>query len=486
MKRIRYLGHASIALWVVLAVLFVAEFVVLNNATFILYSFVAFIAIGILLAIFEKQQINVLAIAIVFIVSASIAYTEATNKLVIYSLLALLLLLITMFTIVRFRKYTLYSLLAFILLDLFRKGPVVNVAIIGYYLLISIVIALVANTLSKTNRLRIGKKATLFIQKNSKRIYLIATAFALLLLVSPIWPVYTHVNLNAMPYADLRINSNGTYINNTILIVLNISHYSNFINQNFSNIRFAYGGREVPALALPSESNNYDRYFLLEPNTQIENRLTLYFLPTSSGFGRYLKQNTTTSSIPAFTVSLQGPYNVRDYVHVNTTYYATVPFSKSIEFNETVFPPYQLTPTICNPGRNQSTTIEVRSNNTSSFFVFLNGTSFSKAILVYTTPTYVYYVNRFSNYSRIRILNSTRGKLNISYNQMCIYLAVVPEKSTRINVKLNSSYYAPKLFTETIIEPAIPRAYLSYGFVTKGVGYLVLKYENETLGTPLR
>ncbi len=484
MKHIYYLRYASIILWAALAMLFVAEFIVLNSSAFILYSFVAFIAIGILLAIFEKQQINTFAIAIVFVVSASIAYAETTSRLVIYSLLAFLLA--TIFAFVRFRKYALYFLLAFALLLFFHKGPVVNVAIIGYYLLTSLFIALVANTLSDTNKLRIGKKVHLLIQRNMKRIYLIATIFALLLLVSPVWPVYTHANLSVMPYADMRINSNNAFISNSILIELNLSYYSNFINQNFSNIRFAYGDREVSALALPPKNNNYDRYFLLEPNTQIENNLTLYFLPNSSGFGRYLKPNNTVSSLHAFTVSLQGPHNVRDYIHVNTTYYAPARFSKSIEFNETGYLPFQFMPTICNSGYNQSTTIDIRSNNTSSFFVFLNDTSSSKAVLADATPTYAYYVNRFANYSSVRVLNSTRGKLNLSYNQLCIYLAVVPEKNTQLNIGLNSSYYASKLFTETIIEPVIPRAYISYGFVTEGVGYLALKYENETVGTPLR
>ena len=157
MKHAEFLGGRAArtiayALYAVLIALFVLEFVDLNNAAFILYSFLAFIALGVFLGVYSKHTGAVLAMAMVFIAVSSVFYVANA---------------------------------------LFLQFVWINLAIVGYYLLISAVIGIFIATLAESSSWQ--RRLSGIVKRISRPAYGRAAGYAAIitavaLLIAPIWP----------------------------------------------------------------------------------------------------------------------------------------------------------------------------------------------------------------------------------------------------------------------------------------------------------
>lgn len=140
------------ALWVVLIAAFAEEFVFLNNSAFILYAFLLFVALGALIGVRRQYIGGVLMASMAFIAVSSILYVAKA------------------------------VLMQFVWL---------NLAIIGYYLLVSLLIGLSISMFAESNgwthRLaRLERFLSTILSR--KVVAYAAISAALLLMAAPVWP----------------------------------------------------------------------------------------------------------------------------------------------------------------------------------------------------------------------------------------------------------------------------------------------------------
>ncbi len=213
------LGSIALGLYILIFVLFLAYFVFLNNSAFILYSFIAFVFLGILVSKSGHYTAVCLGFSMALIFGSSISYFGVPT------------LPFTVAALVAYAVYARYApafgrkvsvdiivLIAAILpglLDISGAAKisdfVINIAIIGYYLLISSVIALFIRTYYETNDLHKNKRIRrLFslLSANKPAITAISIIIAVIILAGPIWPSpqinYIYTN---HPYSIYRNNS---------------------------------------------------------------------------------------------------------------------------------------------------------------------------------------------------------------------------------------------------------------------------------------
>ena len=177
----RLVRYSLIVLYAILALCFVLEFVILNNSQMILYSFLIFIAIGVISGFYENISKNLIIAALVFIIIGSAFY--------------------------------------FIQAKFSTIG--INVAIVGYYLLISAVIGIfISVMIGNGNESKVEKSFIGFIKKHKINISYIGIIAALVLLLGPFWPQSTAVPLSQ-------------YIN------VSVPYYYNVSAQSYSNYSVA-------------------------------------------------------------------------------------------------------------------------------------------------------------------------------------------------------------------------------------------------------
>ncbi len=162
------------ALYAVLIAAFVTEFVYLNNPSFILYSFLLFVALGAALGVHSRYTGGVILIAMAFVAAGSMLYFWGA------------------------------VLLPFVWL---------NLSIVGYYLLISAVIGITVRMAAESNglekRIAAAEKALGGLAGRDTAVYA-GIAVAALLLLAPIWPASV-----AVPQSE--------YVNRTVYA----PHYGN-------------------------------------------------------------------------------------------------------------------------------------------------------------------------------------------------------------------------------------------------------------------
>ncbi len=158
--------------YLALLTLFVLEFVFLNSNAFILYSFLFFVAFGVLLGLYQKWIGPTVMVSIGFVVVGSLMYLSNA-------------------VLLRFTW--------------------LNLSILGYYLLISIVIGMLISFYQHFSVL--GKYASKMLK--GKFLRYAPLAAAIVLIAAPIWPV-------------------GPYINH-LPVVERLTHFSYYGNTSYSD-----------------------------------------------------------------------------------------------------------------------------------------------------------------------------------------------------------------------------------------------------------
>ena len=275
--------------FLLLALLLSFYFIFINSSILILYSFLAFIILGVAISHRPVYIEYALSVSMGLIVASSLVYFGIPT----YALYVGSIVMLGGMLILGIRsKYNAVLVAVLIVIAFFTASATakyntftINMAIIGYYLLISVVIAEFASMITENSRFKWWHKiARVYLAKEK---YYNATflAIALLLLFLPIWPMGEAVNVSLLPYANMTItgiNSSANLNNSSnYLLQLNLSMYNQFISDGGSNIRFAYGNSThisaiVDNLSSASAPLTH-RYVLLDAHIRNGSLIRVYF-----------------------------------------------------------------------------------------------------------------------------------------------------------------------------------------------------------------
>ncbi|EQD59442.1 conserved hypothetical protein, membrane [mine drainage metagenome] len=397
----------------------------------ILYSFLFFVVLGLVAAHKYKYTEYVVIASIGIIVISSLAYFSIPNG-----------------------TYAAFA---------------INLAIIGYYLLISAVISIFASIIAENNNLHIGKRVAKAFAGKQKQIYAFMIAIGILFLVLPLWPDGSFINYSVLPYAALHITSVNqpahAYSNGTYLLIINLSNYSSVINPQGSNIRLVYqNGSAIKAAEYDAGGirvGNYTEDILLESAIHNSSTIYLYFYPYNATYSRNFSPmplkafDAHSQNASVINVTLGSLSNVL-YKTVNRTItaYAVKHGNSTSSYPITLLPYYDLQ-AICNMGNDTVASINFTSNNTVSFFMFNNISDFT-ASTVNITPSYRTYLKSFSQNSETSELNLTYGNKQFNLTN-CLYYSFVTNSETRIAIHTtqNYIYYTPYSITKSFALPSI-------------------------------
>ncbi len=502
-----YAKYLAIALYIALSLLFIAYFVVLNNDSFILYSFAAFVALGFVLALFSNWQAHALSVALVLIAASSLAYAGIYSSIAAYSLAALAVLSFAVM-FVQVRKYALYLLWALALPILFyvekiNAALVINVAIIGYYLLISVVIALFANMVAAGNSLHIGSRLHASIMRHRNGIYALALALALFIFFMPFWPSGYHIVINTLPYANISIQQHGALY----AISFNASKYQGIENSSMGNIRVLAGNRFLKAYVWRKATFADNNVTIIFNGSKGIDSARIYFMPTAlneteqteariSSISFYNAYNSSLIRVNSsvfhalYANSTKLPGGIASIENIgkgikNETVTYTLLQKESNAFNETVpITPYYMMQGACSMGNDSAINISVRSNGSISAFMmgsFSNMTNATSANASGAPSGYSQFLSRCMKSSYRHMLNSTNITISESLKG-CTYYIITSPVPVKIALKENQTYYSYIQNTKTM---EVPYVFYTGGlkgessFLSGSLVYLANKYESE-------
>ena len=247
-------AKATVLIYGAMFLIFFAYMVALNNTQLILYSFLGFLALSFVLAIKDKYAYYSAFAAITIIISSNLLYFQWFGSLIDYYLALLVFgvcasVMGLMRNLIE-KKYAIAAMFAIampLLLDVlkFGKAPALdaNVAILGYYLFTSAILAIVIKIVYESNWKRRGVAAG-----NAKRTYEAAVNPAIylwaitgvVLLIAPIYPLGISTPISGQPYATMSLSgfqkANMSADNNLYYMKVNLSNYKELLNPVFSNM----------------------------------------------------------------------------------------------------------------------------------------------------------------------------------------------------------------------------------------------------------
>ncbi|MEM0149019.1 MAG: hypothetical protein QW346_02025 [Candidatus Micrarchaeaceae archaeon] len=494
----KYLTVLLYALLILLSLLFVAYFIVLNNDAFILYSFVLFVLLGIALSIARKWQSHSVALSIVLIAASSAAYTGIASNLALYAV-ASIAILSAIIALRLFRSYLVYIFWAFVLPLAFgamkmSSTLLINVAIIGYYLLISSVLAIFINLASEDSKLHLGIMLANAFKRHDAAISYAAIILAIVLLAVPIWPQKPALILGTLTYAALNASSlaPGLYTVN-----VNGSSYLGIASQNMGNLRLFADGQGLHAY-IGKNATSSSIFPLIFSLNKSASDIQLYFIPNATfnsapnaTFGSTLSllNDSAFSALYRNATRLStgfGPLQnvVNGFVNVTKTY--NVSAYKNYSSNSTLnVAPYYALDSVCGAGPNATVEFSVASNRSISLFMLGSLSNYSSAVAtdsIGLVLSYGHFLRSFKEHSYYSVLNATSAGLNTTLNG-CSYYVVASQVYAVVRVHDYQRYVLHYSATKTVQVPAIfasgGRVQRS-GFLPGSLYYIASLYANET------
>ncbi len=466
----RHTGKAAIALCSMAAIFIVMNFIVAGNPSFILYSFLFFVALAVPLSVSDKSIRTAVMLAIALIVAGAIGYANI-HTLRISSLgVPIFLFAFVVATVVSIyaelgalRTAAISGSVLIAFLE-YLAAPAeslllsTNTAILGYYLLISSVIALMIASSSLKQKVE-RRIASISSGQNLVKVSYAFIAVAAILLVLPIWPSYVPIPHSGLPYASFILEA-GNASQHTNYISINATRLSLYANYNLSNMALYVNGVSVQAAVLGNADLQYrDAIVYVEgaPLTAGEN-VDIYFLPFDyagvRASQRVSESNFTPYRVPAMHARFDSFHYTGSYANVTKTYTESYRTNRSSSSNITVEPPY-FVDTICPDGSNESLQFSILTNGTSSVFLLTGISNFSRAVSgSYSNYSYAAYLHSFGSNSYAEYLNVTSADFNKTLDS-CMYYAIVPKHPVLAQVLRNKSYYLNKSVSETLKSPSI-------------------------------
>ncbi|MCL5404313.1 MAG: hypothetical protein M1125_00515 [Candidatus Marsarchaeota archaeon] len=449
------------ALCIFFAASLFSYFVILNNAGIILYSFIFFLAIGIA-AVFRKHLTDYLiAGSIAFIIAGSILYI---GSIVIPSYIAFSAVAIAAIAYlylhgqISSKRNSLLAMLVIFLPDLLyyfnfsvsQEFPI-NIAIVGYYLLIATTISLfgqimLENRVTKSHH-NFCIKCPRFSEHDLRILHCAAFAILIILFVSPIWPDGHGLDFALLPHSIIYLNSSAISANASsisYLLLINASKYSLYANSNLSNMRIYYANYKMPSGTM--REINFTNYYLVNLSlnrTMLQNqqRLYMYFISRLLGNNTEIVYNGTISNYPVqykttiSNVSYTGMF-------INKTFVVPITSAAYSESNsiQDIYPYYSFS-SYCVPGFNISYTANFTGNSTFSLFLMHNANDFIKAISGQPpADQYNYYIDEFRNNSFQSFINRTAVKSTVHAKTGCLYYAAVSKSILRMKEAFAANY----------------------------------------------
>jgi hypothetical protein len=473
----------------------------------ILYSLIIFIGLGFLLSSHKNYTENAIIIAVILISSSEIIYfVNISSLLPIYAIIIIIATIVIPYLVPK--ALTPYSYLALVmplLLYIIKFNQfgflAINVAVIGYYLLISAVISMLITLIVKAGKMRTSKKVRMLSIHESNVITPFVLIAGLVLLIAPIWPAGPHLILSGLPYINITLfNTNNISTPSTLIYNLAINHtvYSDFeyygANNNLSNVRFFYqNGTGIPFSKYANQTSVYIALSLNKIAPYTTEHIRLVFLPNDarldSSIASAYQPYNQSSDIKTYT-DLKATFGQIRGVFSNMSINKTITAYKDEEKNATYgfytsLSPYYSTESYCTPSVAMSATIEITANKTISAFVLggLSNLSQATSLIWGITQTYPYYLSKFLSNSNISELNKTAIELRVPMsNESCIYYALVTPGPAQANVSVSASYYQKIPITHIIKVPYILAHPIisNYSFLNDGLTYLIQFYDNET------
>lgn len=445
------IGKSALIVWCVIVAFFLLYFVMLNNAEFILASFIGFVVLSFVVFRSRRNTIVVVVCSFAFIFSSLVLYHLAAS------------------------------------LQFLSPELGISLSIIGYYLFITVVIALFINTLYEHDTIhksKISRLVNAFKTNVGSNLAPIMLCVGIMLLVLPIWPVGTQIHLSKLPYTVVTItgianpsNQSGLY-----MINLNLSAYASILNPQRSNMLLYYNdGRPINIHIIGIAPPANDIPIIISDNYTISKNTTLllYFTSFGTGFGNHtILSNYNASDQPIYLNAMTSPLlNALAYSTSVVRYNGYAKGNNTAYMNISALPYYELE-NICAPGTAHNATIYFNTTKNESLFVFSNESAEINAVHRGNNQiSYAYYIARFTNYSTARIINRTSGTISVSYNRDCLDYAFVNRHEQNTTVIIRSSYIENRSLTNKIYVPAAivdPSIYQNeaFGFATEGVMYL--------------
>jgi len=496
----KLLISASLTLFIVIAILFLAYFIITNNSYFILYAFPIFVIIGVLASASKNLIEYELIAALSFIVGGSIIYAIGKSAFAYYGLFSLAAFIVISL-LVKDTKHKIYAYSILALPDAlyflsFWKNVnfSINAAIIGYYLLIGAVISLFISVASEESKWHQKFSKAITKLPSNKRVLYTAIVVFMLLLVLPLWPTGRSISLNELPNAQITINSTflkpvANSSNYSYNIMVSYQKFENYTTANFSNVQLYYkNGKKLNAtLHQINDTYNYSINMSLNySNIAHGNSVYLYFMPYN--FSNY----TIKIGKPISNTTFVAKNSISDISYVGSYISKSIkePIPKRITSNKNIntyaYPYYQFS-SYCAPGYNITYNISFSFNHSASFFELRNSSDFMKAIGNVTSDNYNGYLKSFSIYSFAKFINVSRMH-NIYYsNNSCLSYATVTKNILKVNATINTT--SDKVFAYVNKTIILPNLYMNlsryisntYSFVWGGVSYINSQYANYTL-----
>ena len=488
-------AKAALVLFISISLLFSFFFVVYDSTNLIFYSSIIFIVLAFVIAYDRKLIEYTLLLSISTLISSSIVYFSAYNVYYLIGVLLIFLVLLAMSRRIGIKgEHLFFIFLALFMPILFSTVPsnfgyMVNIAILGYYLLISAVIAVLLRAFAVNNGLvcwarRIKARVTSHMQMGLA-IFVFASAAAL---ISPIWPTGAGINYNALPYAPILLTSYQGGAGNYTLF-FNASAYSAYENKNLSNIRFiSTSGSVINATILSNSSAASTRTEVLLGLPFGVDTIMLKFLPANVSFDSHLRLVNMTHqfkgiALPAVFGNVTGGLNYTNRTIMHVTYAMK---SMTLNTSGVSLPPYSSTGLQCAPGKDASASVSVISNVTLSLFLFnVNTSAIDASGSTYAGAPYAAYVNRsqyqfyisnFTKHSNSYVLNETSMSLNFSFhNASCVQYVLAFDQTAKFKIHTMMRYLGYVVQTTHRWMPAMPN--LGYGYINPNFGFLPYSVE---------
>lgn len=460
----------AIALCGIAAILIAANFIIAGSPSFILYSFLFFVVLAFIISANDHSIRTAVIFAIALIVAGAIGYANISvlklsglgAPIFLFAfVIAAVVSIYAELGILRTAAISGSVLVAFLEYLAAPAESVLlstNAAILGYYLLISSVIALLiaSSSLSQWIERRI---ASISSGKNSIKAAYVLIVFVAILLVLPIWPSYVPIRASGLPYASFTIEpANGSQPTNYISI--NATRLSLYADYNLSNIALYINGMSVPAVVLGNANLQYENAIIYIEGAPpaVGEKMDIYFLPFDySGVQtpqRVSESNFTPYRVTALHAKFASLTYHGSYTNVTRTYTESYRSNHSSSSKIVVYPPYFVNP-VCPSGSNESLQLLIHTNVTSSLFLLSGESNFSRAVSEsYSNYSYSSYLRSFGANSYAKYLNATSAYFNKTLDS-CMYYAIVPEHPALVQIQTNESYYLNKSVTETLKAPSI-------------------------------
>ncbi|MEM0154663.1 MAG: hypothetical protein QW814_02405 [Methanothrix sp.] len=489
----------ALALWLFLATMFLAYFIVTNNSYFILYAFPIFVVFGILSAFSERFTRYEIVGALAFIIAGTMLYMGkgAFAYYAIFSIMAFFVL----YAIDMKREYKLYSYSVLALPDLLyfsgflsNVNFAINTAIVGYYLLISAVISIFIVTIASESTLHKASKRLIHSRGTKLNMQYIAVVIGIALIAAPIWPVGQSLTFGAIPHAKITVNNslleyktNSSYAYYPIEV--NYSSFSNYTPTNFSNIQFFYGnGQKINAtLSQINETNNYVANLSInESSSGFQYGIYAYFMPFN--YSNYttvkIAPSSNTSSVAKSALSAviySGSY-VKRNVEIPLT--STINNTKKINL---YVAPYYTFGSFCAPGFNITYNTSLHFSSNASFFELRNASDFIKGISLTKQSNYSNYQSRISKYSFGKFLNVKDVETGFYTNKSCMFYLILTNKAITANGSIKSISQRITGYKNVSVE--LPNLYMNisryisnrYAFLPNAFSYINSEYLNYSL-----